>query len=367
MRSSLSPLALGLTLGLAVTACKEEPMVAKVNGKIIPRAPFDREYAQTIERYKKANNEVPPPLAERLKDNLVGRMIEAELVRQEAARRSIKLTDEEFATAWADYKKRYQDDAGFKSYLERAGVSEADVKEQLRQNQLAERVFNAVTATIAITDEAASAFYQQNLSAYSEPEQVRASHVLLRVAPTDAADVKAKQKKLAEDVKKQAKGGADFAELAKKHSQDPTAQRGGDLGWFPHDRMVKPFDEAVFALKDDEISDVVETGFGFHVIKRTGYRAASVKSFEEMKKRITDQLRARERNKTIRGAMERWKKEAKIEIVVKGDPAVIASGGGDLKAPGMLKIKPGAQQGNPIEVRPIGRPNTNDQPIAPPH
>lgn len=349
-------------------------MVAKVNGKIVPKGPFDREYAQTIERYKKANNEVPPALAERLKDNLVGRMVDAELIRQEAARRKIQLTDAEFQAAWADYKKRYNDDAGFKGYLERAGVTEADVQEQLRQNQLAERVFNAVTATIAISDEMAQAFYQQNLAAYSEPEQIRASHVLRRVAATDSAEVKAKQRKVAEDVLKQAKAkGADFAEIAKKMSEDATAQRGGDLGWFPHDRMVKAFDEAAFALQDGEISGVVETGFGFHVIKKTGYRPASVKSFDDMKKRISDQLKARERNKAIRAAMERWKKEAKIEIVVKGDPAIIAAQNAAGGPGAGLKIKTGPggatplqlKGGNPLEVHPIGRPNTNDAPATP--
>ena len=106
--------------------------------------------------------------------------------------------------------------------------------------------------------------YNDNIEQYSTPEQVRASHILLKTEGKDEAAVKAK----AEDVLKQAKSGADFAELAKKNSEDEaSAKNGGDLDFFGRGRMVPEFDTVAFALQPGQISDLVKTQYGYHIIK----------------------------------------------------------------------------------------------------
>ena len=154
---------------------------------------------------------------------------------------------------------------------------------------------DALKAKIGVTDADIERAYNDNIQQYSTPEQVRASHILLKTTGPDDAAVKAK----AEDVLKQAKGGADFAELAKKYSEDEgTAKNGGDLDYFGRGRMVPEFDTAVFALdKPGAISDLVKTQYGYHIIKLVDRKAGSTKTLAEVKQQISDQL-ATERAQT---------------------------------------------------------------------
>ncbi len=132
-------------------------------------------------------------------------------------------------------------------------------------------------------------YYDQNVEQFSTPEQVKASHVLIKVAdPKDDAAAK----KQAEDVLAQAKAGKDFAELAKKYSQDDSnAKNGGDLGFFGRGAMVKEFEDVAFALEPGQISDVVKTQFGYHVIKVTEKKAGETRTFDQVRPQIEDQLK----------------------------------------------------------------------------
>ena len=129
--------------------------------------------------------------------------------------------------------------------------------------------------------------YNANIEQYSTPEQVRASHILLKTEGKDDAAVKAR----AEEVLKQAKSGADFAELAKKYSEDEASQKnGGDLDYFGRGRMVAEFDQAAFALEPGKISDLVKTQYGYHIIKVVDKRAAITRPLADVRQQIQDQL-----------------------------------------------------------------------------
>jgi peptidyl-prolyl cis-trans isomerase D len=130
--------------------------------------------------------------------------------------------------------------------------------------------------------------YNDNIQQYSQPEQVRASHILLKTEGKDEAAVK----KQAEELLAKIKAGADFGELAKKHSQDESsAVKNGDLDFFPKGQMVGEFDKAAFSMKVGEVSDLVKTQFGYHIIKVTDKRAASTKTLDEVRSQIEDQLK----------------------------------------------------------------------------
>jgi peptidyl-prolyl cis-trans isomerase D len=129
--------------------------------------------------------------------------------------------------------------------------------------------------------------YNNNIEQYSTPEQVRASHILLKTEGKDDAAVKAK----AEELLKQARGGADFAELAKKNSEDDSNKaNGGDLDYFGRGRMVAEFDQVAFALEPGKISDVVKTQFGYHIIKVTDKKAATTRPLADVRQQLQDQL-----------------------------------------------------------------------------
>jgi peptidyl-prolyl cis-trans isomerase D len=130
--------------------------------------------------------------------------------------------------------------------------------------------------------------YNDNIQQYSQPEQVRASHILLKTDGKDDAAVK----KQAEELLAKVKAGADFGELAKKNSQDESsAVKNGDLDFFPKGQMVGEFDKAAFSMKVGEVSDLVKTQFGYHIIKVTDKRAASTKTLDEVRSQIEDQLK----------------------------------------------------------------------------
>src|SRR5215471_1810192 len=129
--------------------------------------------------------------------------------------------------------------------------------------------------------------YNNSIEQYTTPEQVRASHILLKTEGKDDAAVKAK----AEEILKQARAGADFAELAKKNSEDEqSAKNGGDLDYFGKGRMVPEFDAAVFAMQPGQISDLVKTQYGYHIIKLVDKKAATTRTLAEVRQQISDQL-----------------------------------------------------------------------------
>jgi peptidyl-prolyl cis-trans isomerase D len=119
----------------------------------------------------------------------------------------------------------------------------------------------------SFSDEEVQSYYERNINRYSQPEQRRARHILFTTSPQDPPDIKEKKLQQAEDVLQQARDDADFAELARQYSEGPSAPQGGDLGLFSRGRMVKPFEDAVFALENGGISEIVETSFGYHIIK----------------------------------------------------------------------------------------------------
>ena len=151
----------------------------------------------------------------------------------------------------------------------------------------------AVAADIKVSDDDVKSFYEQNAKRYASDEQRRASHILITVKK-DAADAdRAAAKKKAEELLAQArKKPADFAKLAKENSQDPgSAAKGGDLGFFGRGMMVKPFEEAAFSQKKGEISDLVQSDFGYHIIMVTDTKGASSKSLSEVKTQIVAEIR----------------------------------------------------------------------------
>jgi peptidyl-prolyl cis-trans isomerase D len=146
---------------------------------------------------------------------------------------------------------------------------------------------DAIRAKTVIPPADVERTYNNSIEQYTTPEQVRASHILLKTEGKDDAAVKAK----AEEILKQATAGADFADLAKKNSEDEqSAKNGGDLDYFGRGRMVPEFDQAVFAMQPNQISDLVKTQYGYHIIKLMDKKVATTKPLAEVRQQITDQL-----------------------------------------------------------------------------
>lgn len=329
---------------------------AKVGDVEIPRTTFNKEYKQTLERYYRARHDVKPALMERLKDNIVRRLVDAELIRQHAKKMGVALDEKEFGEKWGQHKERYGTAEGFKAFLDRAGTTEEDVERQFRQNLLREKVFAKISDGINADDKEVAEFYKKNEKRYQEPEKVKASHILLKSNARMPQAQRDKAKARADEALKKVKGGSDFATVAKEYSEDNTRDRGGDLGFFIKGRMVKPFEDAVWPAKVGAIIGPVETQFGYHVIKKTDHQKARKRPLAEVKDQIRRSLQARKRNQAIRDSLETWRKETKIERLIKGDPKVLS------QRPQTFgrKLKPMSK--NRLEVKQLPPPTTDDTP-----
>lgn len=187
------------------------------------------------------------------------------------------------------------------AFKTQVAVSDADITAAFEKNKERYRIgekrkikyallnVDQVRASLTIPESEIEAFYKQNLSQYQTPAQVRASHILFKLEGKDENAVKAK----AEDVLKLAKApNADFAELAKKYSEDESNNTmGGDLDYFGRGRMVPEFENAAFAMKAGEISDLVKTAFGFHIIKVVDNKPESTRPLAEVRAELEDQLK----------------------------------------------------------------------------
>lgn len=156
-----------------------------------------------------------------------------------------------------------------------------------------------IESRIEISDADIKAFYEQNIARYTMPEQRRASHILINApmnaSAADKAAAKAKAEKILGQVRKNP---ADFAKLAKENSQDSvSAERGGDLDFFGKGDMVKPFEDAVFALNESEISDLVQSDFGFHIIRLTGIKPPATRELSELKSTIAEEIKRQQSGK----------------------------------------------------------------------
>jgi len=169
---------------------------------------------------------------------------------------------------------------------------------------------------VKITEEELQKYYQENSDKFYVEEKRRASHILIRVPPDAGEEIKKEAREKLQKIKQKLKEGVSFAELAREYSEDKvSAEKGGDLGYFSYDEMVPDFSKAVFSLKEvGDVSEIVETPYGLHLIKLTGIKPAYQKSFEEVKEEIKKELLEEKKNRLARKEIEKVR-----EKIIKGD------------------------------------------------
>ena len=196
-----------------------------------------------------------------------------------------------------------------KAYLKDVKVSEQEIQEYYQANsqqfmtdeqvavEYIELSLQKLAEQISVTDKEARTYFEQNKAQYIAPEQRRASHILIEVAKDADAAANEKARAKAEEILKQVRAGGDFAALAKKYSQDiGSAKQGGDLGYFVAGTMTKAFDDKVFSMKKGQVSDLVHTEFGYHIIKLTDIKREE-KGFNQVKQEVTREFKKREAEK----------------------------------------------------------------------
>jgi len=293
---------------------KPTDVVATINGTAVTRADVDRAIQMLLAQSRKTEP-VDPDQKKQIEEAAQNQIILAEVLYQAASKEAITDLDKKVDAKFDEVKSRFPSKDDFEKALKSSGLSAPAWKDQLRREIVIESyIEKQVASRITVSAEQTKKFYDDNLDKYfKKPESVHAAHILIGVDPKATAEEKQKAKQKADDIFKQVKGGADFAELAKKESTCPSGKNGGDLGEFGRGQMVKPFEDAAFILKQGEMSGVVETQFGYHIIKSLGKTDGGVVPFDQVKGKIEESLKGMEVQKQVIAKVEELKKAAKIE------------------------------------------------------
>ncbi len=266
----------------------------------------------------RAGRTVPPTERDAVYRGLLDRVILFKLLASEAKVRGVTVTPQEITDRVAQIKQQFPSEAEFQKELTKRHTTMAQLEEEQRRDLLNAKTIEAeVAPRLAVTDADLDTFYKANPDQFKEQETVRASHILFGVAKDAAPAAKLATKTEAEGVLKRVKAGEDFAALAKQYSKDPgSAAVGGDLNFFPKGQMVPAFDAAAFALKPGEISDLVETEFGFHIIKLTDKRTGRIVPLAEVKDRLTEFLKQRKQQELVQQYLSSLKAKYRVEVLL---------------------------------------------------
>ncbi|WP_276330851.1 peptidylprolyl isomerase [Orenia marismortui] len=164
--------------------------------------------------------------------------------------------------------------------------------------------------SVAVTEKEIKDYYEENRSKFKQPAEVKAKHILIKTDDKSEKEAKAKAQKILKELKQ----GADFAKLAKKYSEGPSAKNGGELGYFGKGRMVAEFEEAAFNLEIGEVSEPVKTQFGYHIIKVEDKKESQLLSLSEAKEDIKNGLTQQKQQNKWNSFVKDLKENAEIEI-----------------------------------------------------
>src|SRR6186997_777750 len=237
--------------------------VAVVDGTEVTRADYNQIVAQAKKSYKNQKREFPKAGSQEfqtLKNQVVQFLVQREQFEQQAAALDVKITDKQVDARLAQIQKQYfgGDKKKFEKQLKDQGLTEAQVRKDIRSQIISEKIFAEVTGKVTVTDKQIEEYYAKNKSQYSQPESREVRHILV------------KTKAKADDIYNQLKAGGDFSALAKKYSEDTGSKANGGKLTISKGQTVAPFDQTAFLLKTNEISKPVKTEFGYHVIQPLG-------------------------------------------------------------------------------------------------
>lgn len=309
----------GKAEGSPAPASPTAPVVI-VNGTAITQADYDRVLDAYMRNFQMMSGNLQGQVSEpneAMKQEVIDQLVSRELLYQESLKYPDADQKKKVEEQLKGIQQRFPTPEAYQEALKAQGFSEKEL-EGLIDKQVSVRHY--VEAQIApkasVPDEEVRKFYDENKEKFASPEQVRASHILIRCEPDAKPEDKEKAKAKAEEVRKRAAGGEEFAALATENSEDPGSKdSGGDLGFFTKDRMVEPFADAAFGLKVGEVSGVVETQFGYHVIKCTDRKEAGTVGFEEVKDNISAYLKGRALDEAVQAKVQELKRDAKVELV----------------------------------------------------
>jgi len=295
-----------------------EQKVAVVNGTVINQAEFDSEMNRVLERLQRTGRFPNDLERSQMKKQVLENLIARELLYQESQKKGIKVDQKEIEAQLTALKGRFPSEVEFKKALSTMNLTEAGLRFQFERDLAIRKLLDdQIGGKSTVSEKESRAHYDSNLESFKKPEQVRASHILIKVDPGADEAKKAEARTKIESLQAKLKNGEDFGAVAKEYSEGPSGPKGGDLGFFGRGQMVKPFEETAFSMKPGQVSGMVETRFGYHLIMVTERTPESTLSYEEAKDRLEQYLKQQKVQEEIAAYVETLKGKAKIERLVK--------------------------------------------------
>lgn len=291
--------------------------VATVNGVSIPRKVFDVHLIEAQKRLAQNGKPTDGQQVTVMKKTIVNRLIEEELLVQESRKQNIVVAAKEVKASVRSIKSQYSDEAAYEQVLSGMNLTETELKAKIERQLCARKLIDAVVnREVTVSEKECREFYHAHPDYFVTPKRIKASHILVKL-DDDAPDSQREEAlKKIETIQQKLTSGDDFSELARKHSEDPSKDRGGDLGFFSRGQMVKPFEDAAFSLEKGATSGIVKTRFGLHLIKVTDIAPKSTLEYADVQKKIADYLIKKKSKQKIIDYIESLKNSAEIEILI---------------------------------------------------
>jgi len=312
---SLVLASIGPISSLADEKKPSEDRIAVVNGSVITQEDFNREMSRARQQVASTGQTLNDSQLSEIKKEVLRNLINLELLYQASQENGIKIDEEAVNKQFKALKARFPNEEKFKDALSKKNLSEETVKSQMGQGMAIQKLIDEkIVQKITISDKETKAYYDSHPDFFKEPEQVKASHILIKVEPKFDESQKAEARKKIETIQQKLKEGQDFAALAKEFSECPSSEKGGDLGYFRRGQMVKPFEDAAFSLEPNKTSDIVETMFGYHLIKTIDKKPETIIPYKDVKDKLEQYLKQEEVKKEIKLYVDKLRKKAKVEI-----------------------------------------------------
>jgi len=281
---------------------------------VISMKDLNNEYRQVLKQKGTSENDITAEQALEFKKELLDSLINQELLYQESRKKNIVVEEATVSDSIAKVREKFETEDAYQKALKDADIQVNDLETKIRRSlAINALVDEQISRNLVVTDEESRQYYDAHPDAFLEPEQIRASHILVKM-DKDAGEAKrvaAKEKITA--IQRKLKDGEDFAQLARENSECPSSADGGDLGYFKKGAMVKEFEDAAFVLTPGSVSDIVETQFGYHLIKGVEKKEAGTIPYDTVKSDLQNFLKRQKLSKEVSSRLETLRKDAKIE------------------------------------------------------
>jgi len=266
---------------------QKEEKVAVVNGAPIEKDEFDGEVFLVQKTVLGLGKPLSCEQVSSIRREVLESMIRRELLHQAARKSGIKPDENAINKDINSLKKQFSDETEYKNELSRRGINEEVLRARMIRNSLVQKyVYKEFTDKVDVTDKEIQDYYQKNIDLFKQPFQIRVSHISIQSDPKDGDSHKKELRGKAEKILKNLKDDQDFADLAREYSDGPTKNNGGDLGYLRKGQLEKQFESKVLALKKGEITDIIETEYGFQIFKVTDIKPETILAYETVKEKV---------------------------------------------------------------------------------